>query len=71
MFVSTWSFPCAVTLIRVSEDWSTDTGTLKAGTSARVRRMRTAERVADGTSNFCEVSLDGERTWTKCRTPTT
>ena len=71
MFVSTWSFPCAVTLIRVSEDWSADTGTLKAGTSARVRRMRIAERVTDGTSNFCEVSLDGERTWTKCRTPTT
>lgn len=68
MSVSTWSFPRTVTLVRVSEDWSTDLGTLKAGTSARVRRMRHAERVTDGVSNFCEVSLDGEQTWIKCRT---
>ena len=68
MSVSTWSFPRAVSLIRVSEDWSTDLGMITVGTSARVRRMRHAERVTDGVSNFCEVSLDGERTWMKCRT---
>ena len=68
MSVSTWSFPSPVTLIRVSDDWSTDLGPIKVPTSARVRRMRHAERVTDGVSNFCEVTLDDERTWTKCRT---
>lgn len=66
MFTSTWSFPCATDLIRVSEDWESDLGVIKATTSARVRRLRPAERVTG--SHFCEISLDGERTWIKCRT---
>ncbi len=67
---STWHLTCALTLIQVSDDWSTDVGPIEVPTTAWVRCLRPADRITDGVSSFCQVSFDDEQTWVNCRTPT-